>query len=145
MAAGQGNGRGPQQCATMRMARVVVISPSRTLGTALVRRLASARFEVIDVEPGPDVVKAICRDRPGIAVIDRIDERPEAAQLEIAVLKELWPGVEIIALSASSSEADASIVEQGVFYYTAAAPVDEVIRVIHAAERAAISRWEERT
>lgn len=128
----------------MQTARVVVVSPSRALGAALVRRLSAARFEVIDVEPGPDVVKAMCRGRPGIAVIDRIDERREAAQLEIAVLKEIWPGVEIIALSSNSSEADASIVEQGVFFYSATASVDEVVRVIHAAEQAAVSRWEER-
>lgn len=129
----------------MQTARVVVVSPSRALGTALVRRLPSARFDVVDAEPGPDVIKAVSRNRPGIAVIDRIDERPEAAQLEIAVLKELWPGVEIIALSSNSSEIDASIVEQGVFYYTAAAPIEEVVRVILAAERAAASRWKDRT
>lgn len=129
----------------MQTARVVVVSPSRTLGTALVRLLPSARFDVVDAEPGPDVIKAVSRDRPGIAVIDRIDERPEAAQLEIAVLKELWPGVEIIALSSKSSERDASVVEQGIFYYTAAAPIEEVVRVILAAERAAASRWKDRT
>lgn len=128
----------------MQTARVVVVSPSRDLGTALAQRLSSTQFEVIYVEPGSDVVKAVSRDRPGIAVIDRIDERLAAAQLEIAVLKELWPGVEIIALSSNSSEADATIVEQGVFYYTADAPVDEVIRVIHAAALAATSRFEER-
>jgi len=109
------------------------------------QRLSAERFEVVVVEPGPDVVRAVCRDRPGIAVIDRIDERPEAAQLEIAVLKEMWPGVEIIALSLHSSEADASIVEQGVFYYTGAASMDEIVRVIHAAERAAVSRKDRRT
>ena len=129
----------------MHTARVVVVSPSRALGVTLLRRLSPARFEVVDVEPGPGVVRAVCRNRPGIAVIDRIDERPEAAQLEIAVLKELWPGVQIIALSSNSSETDASIVEQGVFYYTAEAPVDEIVRVILAAHRATTSKVQEAT
>ena len=122
--------------------RIVVVGPSRALGTVLERRLSPSRFEVIDVQPGRGMFDAICRDRPGIAVIDRIDERPESARLEIAVLKEFWPGVEIIAFSLHSTETDASIVEEGVFYYAGSASVDELIRVIYAAEQAVSAAME---
>lgn len=124
--------------------RIVVISPSGELGTALSGEFSGSSFDVVEVRPGPALVKVLRRDRPRIAVIDRIDERLEAAQLEIALLKEFCPGVIIIARSDHSSEADASIVEQGIFYYAAAAPVDELIRVIHAAARAAGRQREQR-
>jgi DNA-binding response OmpR family regulator len=120
--------------------RIVVISSSGALSAALSEELSSSRFHVLDIRPGPRVLDAARRERPRIAVVDGIDERPEAAQLEIAVLKELCPGVEIIALSHESSEQDASVIEQGVFYYRAAASSDELVRIIDAAERAAISR-----
>ena len=64
--------------------------------------------------------------------------------MEIAVLKEFWPGVEIIAYSLRSTETDASIVEQGVFYYAGSASVDELIRVIYAADQAVALEREHR-
>jgi len=118
----------------------VVISPSSALSTALSQELPSSRFHVVDIRPGLDVLEAVRRDRPRIAVVDGIDGRPEAAQLEIALLKDLCPGVEIIALSHESSEQDASVIEQGVFYYRAAASAHELVRIIDAAECAAISK-----
>ena len=120
--------------------RIVVISPSCALSTALAKELPPSRFQVVDVRPGPRVLETARRERPRIAVIDGIDERPEAAQLEIAVLKELCPGVEIIALSHESSERDASVIEQGVFFYQAAASAGELVRIIDAAERASVSK-----
>lgn len=120
--------------------RIVVISSSGALSAALSEELPSSRFHVLDIRPGPRVLDAARRERPRIAVVDGIDERPAAAQLEIAVLKELCPGVEIIALSNESSEQDASVVEQGVFYYQAAASAGELVRIIDAAERASVSK-----
>ncbi len=118
----------------------MVISPSDDLAVRLASELPSPRFEIVSVRPGSQLLKTVRRDRAGIAVIDRIDCRPEAAQLEIAVLKETWPDVEIIALSLRSTETDASVIEQGVFYYTAAAELGELVRVIHAAEQAATAK-----
>ena len=123
----------------MKATRVVVVSPSRTLGTALSDRLSS-HFEIVTVHPGPEMFEAVRECRASIAVIDRIDERPETAQLEIAVLKELSPGVEIIALSDNSSDRDASVIEQGIFYYAAAVSLGQLTRLIHAAERSAAAR-----
>lgn len=120
--------------------RVLVISSSGALSAALSEELPSSRFHVLEVRPGPRVLDAARRERPRIAVVDGIDERPEAAQLEIAVLKELCPGVEIIALSNESSEQDASVVEQGVFYYQGDASAGELVRIIDAAERASVSK-----
>lgn len=124
----------------MDVIRIVVISSSGALSAALSEELPSSRFHVLDIRPGPPVLDAARRERPRIAIVDGIDERPEAAQLEIAVLKELCPGVEIIALSNESSEQDASVVEQGVFYYQTAASAGDLVRIIDAAERASVSK-----
>lgn len=118
----------------------MVISPSGALSAALARELPPSRFLVLDIRPGPRVLEAARREQPRIAVVDGIDRRPESAQLEIALLKELCPGVEIIALSNESSEQDASVIEQGVFYYRAAASAHELVRIIDAAERASVSK-----
>lgn len=118
----------------MQATTVMVIGPPRTLLPILSRNLSSACFRVVAVRPGPELVTAIRRERPLVAVIDGIDERPEAAQLEIALLKERVPEVRVIALSRRSSEADGPIIEQGVFYYAVAPTDSELIRVVHAAE-----------
>lgn len=114
---------------------VVVISPSSLLGIALSRALSTSGFQIVPIRPGPDVLDAVRRERPRIAVIDRIDERPEAAQLEIALLKTLSPGVQIIAVSDRSSEVDAAVIEQGIFYYAVGASSGELVQLINAAER----------
>lgn len=114
---------------------VIVISPSGMLGVALSRALSTSGFQIVPVRPGPDVLDAVRRVRPRIAVIDRIDERPEAAQLEIALLKTLSPDVQIIAVSDRSSEVDAAVIEQGIFYYAVGASSGELVQLINAAER----------
>ena len=114
---------------------VIVISPSSMLGVALSRALSTSGFQIVPVRPGPDVLDAVRRVRPRIAVIDRIDERPEAAQLEIALLKTLSPDVQIIAVSDRSSEVDAAVIEQGIFYYAVGASSGELVQLINAAER----------
>lgn len=121
---------------------IVVISPSASLPAALSQTLSSTQFTVVEVRPGPGVLGTVRREQPQIAVVDRIDERPEAAQLEIALLKELCPEARIIALSGESSDADAAVVEQGIFYYMAEPAVGDLVRVIQAAERAAAAKVE---
>jgi len=120
--------------------KIVVVSPTRALGAALSERLSGDGFEVVTVHPGPTVFEVVRANRAAIAVVDRIDERPDAAQLEIAVLKEISPGVEIIALSDHSSERDATVVEQGVFYYGSAVSVAQLTRLIHAADHSLVAR-----
>lgn len=116
---------------------LVVVSPSGALGAALAQALSAARFRVVAARPGPAVLRAVHEERPRVVVLDRVNERPEAAQLEVALLKELCPGVPVIALSSDSTERDAQIVEQGIFYYLAGASLSELVRIIDAAEQTA--------
>ena len=113
--------------------QVVVVSPGEALGRSLVRALDAERFEVTDVRPGAGLVKALRRETPDVAVVDAIDERPQAAQIEIAVLKDRCPDVQVIAVSGRSSESDAWVVEQGIFYYLTAPLGDELPRLVQAA------------
>lgn len=123
----------------MQCTSVAIISPSADLGVALSRSLSAGRFELTDIRPGPAVLRDLRRCRPEIAIVDRIDERPEAAQLEIALIKEICPETPIIALSRDSSESDASVVEQGLFYYMAAPSNGDLIRVIDAAQHSILA------
>ena len=68
-------------------------------------------------------------------MIDRIHERLAAAQVEIAVLKNIRPEVRIIALSREPSKEDAQVVERGVFYYLAQDWRPVIVDVIQAASR----------
>jgi len=114
-----------------------VISPSGCLSEALAGVLPEDRFVVAAATPGSGVMATVRRERPHVAIVDRIDERPQAAPLEIAALKELCPDARIIVLSVRSSDEDAKVVEQGIFYYMAAPQVSDLVRVIHAAASAA--------
>jgi DNA-binding NtrC family response regulator len=114
-------------------ARVLVISPGEGIGAFLMDALCASRFTVIDVRPGPCVVEVARKEQLHIAVIDSIHDRSDAAQLEIALLKDMHDDVQIIVMSEQSTFRDACIVEQGIFYYMAAPPGEELIRVIEAA------------
>lgn len=76
------------------------------------------------------------RFRPHIAVLDRIHERQGEIQRKIKILKDEWAGVRIIAISEASSIEDASIIEQGVFYYMTSEDTSELNRIIEAAATA---------
>ena len=115
--------------------RVLVNSPDRDIGDFLKERLFLPQWEVISTRPGPEFVEVAQRERPEIAVIDRIHERLAAAQVEIAVLKNIRPEVRIIALSREPSKEDAQVVERGVFYYLAQDWRPVIVDVIQAASR----------
>ncbi len=114
---------------------MLVISPTGELRRSLAA-LLNGSCDVTDARPGADVLRVLQRERPGVVIVDRIDERPEAAQLEIALVKELCPEARVIALSRNSSDADAFVVEQGIFCYVAAPCEGELVRLIQAATRA---------
>lgn len=116
---------------------LLVISPSTDLGASLRQLLPPSRFDVVHMLPGAGLLQGLRRIRPRIAVVDCIDHRPEAAQLEIALIKEMYPEAQIIAVSANSSAADVFVIEQGLFCYVAAPDDDELVRIIHAAFRVA--------
>jgi DNA-binding response OmpR family regulator len=117
----------------MRHLKLLVISGNDETGAWLTRRLAAGGFEVTTALPGPTLIHTVKASRPHVAVLDRIDTRPKAAPMEVALLKDQSPGVQIIALSEHSSEIDAGVVEQGIFYYLAGRSREELLRVIEAA------------
>ena len=117
------------------MLQVMVVSPEGTIGEFLKANLSPSYFRVSVVSPGAGFVPASRREHPEIAVIDSVDERPAAAQLEIELLKEICPEIRIIALTQKSSPKDADIVEQGVFYYMTSIAGAELIQIIEAAAR----------
>jgi DNA-binding response OmpR family regulator len=117
--------------------KLLVVSDEEA-GLWLTERLSPLDFTVSVVAPGPKLVEAARTTRPHLAVLEGIDRRPKAAPLEVAVLKDQSPGVQIIALSENSSEFDAGVVEQGIFFYLAGRSRDELLRVIDAAAR----EWE---
>jgi|GEM_PF-2159247 len=114
---------------------LLVNSPDPALAEFLERELDPARYRVLVARPGPDFVETVRRGRPQIAVLDRVHERPNVVQIEIAVLRDARPDVRIVALSSESSPKDADIVERGIFYYMTLPAGPELIRVIEAAAR----------
>jgi CheY-like chemotaxis protein len=122
--------------------QVLVSSPEPTVAAFLRSQLLPSDFEVTSVRPGAAFPEMIRNIRPQIAILDRVHERPESAQMEIAMIKEECPDARIIVLSEQSSTTDAEVVEAGVFYYLAggASPPAELIRVIDAAVASLRSR-----
>lgn len=116
------------------MARnLLVVGPSEQLRDSLAGELSPQRFRIWFCRPGARVLRALNRSRPEIAIIDGIDARPEAAQLEIALVKAVSPEARVIAVSRHSSGADASVIEQGVFYYMAGLSEAELLRAVESA------------
>lgn len=119
----------------MQRLHVMAVTPDKALGRYLETRLSRARFEVSDHRPGTDFIEAAYKTAPHIAVLDHVAERGEMAQMEIALLKKRRPDVRIILVSSNSTEADASLVEQGIFFYLAGGSHYGLVRVVCAASR----------
>lgn len=124
----------------MQRFRVMIVTPDANLCRDLSRQLPKRRFRMVDVRPGPVFVNAAYSELPHIAVLDQIEKRAQSAQLEIALLKKIRPGVRIILSSRSSSTVEAPLVEQGIFFYFAGRPRRELFRVILASAKALGSR-----
>lgn len=112
---------------------VLVISAGAETGSWLADRLSPDRYAVSTARPGPDLIRAVREGHPHVAVLDAIHARPGVAQMEVALLKDHSPDVQIVALSGQSSERDGDVIEQGVFCYLAGCTRDELLRVIEAA------------
>jgi DNA-binding NtrC family response regulator len=119
--------------ASMPHLQVLVVSAGLETGDWLAARLCPQLYEVRSASPGADFVRVLRERRPDVAVIDGIHARPAVAPMEVALLKDRSPGVQIIALSDESSVNDAAVVEQGVFCYLAGCSRDELLRVVQAA------------
>ena len=118
------------------MVCILVDSPDPRVEQMLRHRLSRERFRIVDVPPRANFIELVRHERPAIAIIDRINERQDAALLKIAIVKDSCPETRIVAISSSTSMADAAIVEQGVFYYVTNPTWDELIRIIEAAANA---------
>jgi DNA-binding response OmpR family regulator len=117
--------------------RVMVISPEPATAAWLAERLAPEGIMVVPTAPGPEFIRAVRAGRPDIAVLDCIEARPRLAPTEVAVLKDQSPGVRIIARSGESSESDAGVIEQGIFCYLGGCSLEELLRAVQSAARAA--------
>ncbi|MDX1617422.1 MAG: hypothetical protein R3224_01460 [Balneolaceae bacterium] len=117
---------------------VMVVSPDTGLSRILENQLPESRFEVIHCRPGSDVSRQASRAQ--IAVVDRINERPESACKEIRTIKKCDARLPIIAVSERSSGRDAEIVNQGVFFYLAGFSKKKLVRVVQAAADSLDSR-----
>lgn len=127
------------------MMRVLVISPDGSLEDYLRRELETMEFAVAGTRPGADVVETARRQRPQIAVVDRVDTRREAAALELAVLRDVQADVRIILVSPRPSPEDAWLVERGVFFYLSASPPLRLPELVRAAAHAIREEADART
>jgi hypothetical protein len=109
--------------------RVLVVSAGSGTAAWLADRLGGG-CEVSDVRPGPDLVRTARERRPQLAVLDAIDTRPGTAPLEVALLKDASPGVQVVAVSGASTELDGDVIEQGVLCYLGGRSMEELLRVI---------------
>ncbi len=114
------------------MIRILVDSPDPNTAVFLRKRLSDARFKIVTANERQRLSELAHREQPQIAIIDRIHERQEIARQQIAALQEMCPGVRIIVISQQPSSDDASVIEQGVFFYLTLSVGDELIRVIEA-------------
>lgn len=115
----------------MRPICIFVVSPETTLTSYLASSLPPTEFEIISMKPGDEFTPQV--ERAHIAVVDRINERPEKAHIEIYNLKKYKPDLLIIAVSEQSTALDAAVVRQGIFYYLAGYSELKLLRVIRAA------------
>jgi DNA-binding response OmpR family regulator len=115
--------------------KILVVSAGSATAVELSARLNAQQYQVVAARSGAGLIRALRQMRPHLVVVDSIDARPDAAQLEVALLKDQCPGVPIIALSAVSTETDGAVIEQGIFCYLGGASLEELVRVIEVACR----------
>ena len=127
MSAGTSNG-----WASTMGASVLINTSDAALANSIRSRLRASGLAVAICRPGISFMQAARRERPEVALLDAIEARVDAAQMEIEVLRDLSQDVRIIVVSRKPSERDAWVVERGVFFYMAAPELDEVVRVLEA-------------
>lgn len=114
------------------MIRILVDSTDPGTIEFLRKQLSDVRFKIIATNQKQCFSEVAQLEQPQIAIIDRIHERQEIARQQIEELQEICPGVRIIAISEQPSSEDASVIEQGLFYYLTLPIGNELIRVIEA-------------
>ncbi|MCH7545780.1 MAG: hypothetical protein IID30_05180 [Planctomycetes bacterium] len=125
------------------MIRILLDSIPTETFELLRQGLNAEAFELYLTAPAEGFSVAVKRSRPHIAVLDRVQQRQGETQRKIEILRMEWAGVRIIAISEASSIEDASIIEQGVFYYMTSTEFSELKRIIEAAA-VALTRTDDR-
>ncbi|MBI2566268.1 MAG: hypothetical protein HYV63_04455 [Candidatus Schekmanbacteria bacterium] len=125
---------------TCNASTLLVCSPEPEIAVALERKLGEQRMRVVAVAPGVAFVRSVMAERPLMAVLDRVDERPVAAQMEVELLKIARPEVRIVVLSAHSTPHDAALLKQGVLYFVAQSWRQVLAQVVDAAIQAEATR-----
>ena len=118
---------------------ILIISPDPAVAAFLGAHLPAGEFAIEAVRPGADATARACREPLAVAIVDRIEQRADAAQLEISLLKQTQPQVRVIAISRDSSHRDARIVEQGLFYYWTGRPRPALVDLVQAAAGRAVN------
>lgn len=118
------------------MIRILLDSIPTETFELLRQELPAGAYEWSLTNSSGEFTDVVRRSRPHIAVLDRIHERQGEIRKKIEILKDEWAGVRIIAISEASSIEDASIIEQGVFYYMTSEDASELKRIIVAAATA---------
>lgn len=126
-------GRGHTEGGSERPLGVLIVGPDDVLAGSLRQELSPGECDIVGVRPGSGFVHAARLRKPQIAVLDRVDRRREAAQTEIAVLRDARDDVRIIVVCEASSSEDARLVEEGIFYYLSPPSIGRLSEVIRAA------------
>lgn len=79
--------------------RVLVSSPGTAIGKFLREELSPEQFEVVEVETGIELVDALEKGAPHVAVLGRVAERPKTVQAEMRVLRDARSSVAIITVN----------------------------------------------
>jgi len=117
----------------MSFVHIMVVGEDSTLASFLASHLTRPDVRVIGTTPGNTFLENLMVSSPDIAVLDEIDQRPLAAQKEVAILRQRYPRAVIIAVSGHSTAVDGTIVEQGIYYYLAPRSRRRLLRVVEAA------------
>ena len=125
------------------MTRILIHSTDTQIQEVLQQELDPQDFEVSSVGPNPSFVQMFRQLWPHIVILDRVDEHQDVAQLEIAMIKDVNPDARIIVISKQSSQKDASLIEQGIFYYLTNSDHRELVRVIQAAVKSMCNHQKE--
>jgi len=110
---------------------IIVLSPGNEIDSYLKQSLSGSTFEIVGCHSSREFIERA--GRAHMAIVDRINERPNTARLEIALLKNIDEDMPIIAISDNSTPRDAEVIKQGVFYYMAGYTEQKLGRVIQAA------------
>ena len=115
--------------------KVLVRTTRAELTKFLEQRLAPGEYQIVAGSLDAPIMDQVLEQFPDILLFElAASESPE--NIVLHKIRKVHPYLKVIFLSQHSTPEDARIVEQGLFYYTAMADVEEILEVIQAAARA---------